>query len=97
VLVIVGGGDNKLGAEYLKIVLGQGNFPFFLFWLLFSTNSGAVLIFEVERNNSILHYRMLKSFTLTNLWKAWKLYQVIFKKMGFKNIDTVHIILVCWW
>ena len=31
VLVIVGGGGNKLGAEYLKIVLGQGNFPCFPF------------------------------------------------------------------
>jgi hypothetical protein len=29
VLVNVGGGDNKLGAEYLKVVLGQGNFPCF--------------------------------------------------------------------
>jgi hypothetical protein len=31
VVVLVGGGDNKLCAEYLKIVLGQGNFPCFPF------------------------------------------------------------------
>ena len=67
VLVIVGGADNKLGAEYLKIVLGQGNFPCFPFCLLCSTNSAAILTFEVERNNSILHYRMLKTFTVINI------------------------------
>lgn len=88
-LVIVGEGYNKLGAEYLEIVLGQGNFPCFPFRPLCSTNSTAVLTFEVERNNSILHYRMLKTFTVINFWKAWKLNQVIFKKMGFNSIDTV--------
>jgi hypothetical protein len=30
-MVIVGGGDDKLGVGYLKIVLGQGDFPFFPF------------------------------------------------------------------
>jgi hypothetical protein len=67
VLVIVGGGGNKLGAEYLQIVLGQGNFPRFPFCLLCSNNSAAVLTFEVERNKSILHYRMLKTFIVVNV------------------------------
>jgi hypothetical protein len=43
----------------------------------------------VERNKSILHYRMLKTFIGVNVWKAWKLYRVILKKMSCNNIDTV--------
>lgn len=88
-VVIVGRDENKLGAEYLKIVSGQGDFPCFPFWLLCGTNLAAVQTFEMERNNSILQYRMLKTFTVIKLWKAWKLYLVIFKKMGGNNFDIV--------